>query len=55
MSINVQGLRPWEWDAMDTHDYYRIVTIQHIWRDHMGEARRMATEAQQARAAAQRG
>ena len=55
MTVDVGKLRPWEWDRLDTHDYYRIVTIQQIWRDTVGESRRMATEAHNASAAAQRG
>lgn len=27
----MSGLRPWEWAAMDAHDYYRIVEIRHAW------------------------
>lgn len=30
-SVDVSGLRPWEWAAMDAHDYYRIVEIRHAW------------------------
>lgn len=40
---------------MDAHDYYRIVTIQNIWRDTFGEARRMAAEASAAKASAAKG
>ena len=40
---------------MDSHDYYRILTIQNIWREAMADARKMASDAAQQRAAAQKG
>lgn len=37
---------------MDAHEYYRIVTIQQVWREAMADARMAASEAAEAAKAA---
>ena len=45
LSVSVEKLRPWEFAAMDAHEYYRIVTIQEAWRDGREDARWHAQKA----------
>jgi hypothetical protein len=54
----VSGLRPWEWAAMDAHDYYRIIEIRHAWeqgrQDYRAEQAELKRQREQAELKRQR-
>ncbi len=42
LRVNVENLRPWEYDGMDAADYESVTTIQRWFRDEMKRARDQA-------------
>jgi hypothetical protein len=55
LSVSVEKLRPWEFAAMDSAEYYRITALQGAWQEGREEARWHASKAAELQQQAMRG
>ena len=55
LSVSVEKLRPWEFAAMDSAEYYRITALQAAWHEGREDARWHASKAAELEQQARRG